>query len=618
MIKWKDRILQFISNSKKPIFFIHTMDLPENIISLLQVISGYLKKESLFICLNSKIPYYYENLNLNFKAIDDYLFIEDYESIENFVYDFTRKWYLERDPNNGKGITEYDGIHLGSIVEYDFQLFLIRRLKWFQGMYKIINEEKPDRIIIIEDTGELLEPSELIEQLFHIPSLRLHNKGISAEPNTFAYNFKAVVGDIISSSIDSFMRFILQFGFKNKIIIDKRIYDDLNSRSELTIDFAPTPFEKGLRLRLNLLKKSKTYLPFYFPSNFKVKRKPQYKPDLISEGKEIYYFKGLSIEKLIEYKLVEYFSETFPRIKKNLKLLNGLLSKKLIKTIVLRHDLWELQKTCVEVAKKYNISTLVVQHGVFGEKGEEIIFADKIAVWGKMCVDIYEAFGNDPKKCRITGNPRLDQFYLSKPKFSREDVCRALNLDKEKKIIILASGLFISTFLSSYMTGDENNVIISEVVKAMKELPQYQLVIKLHPYENSIFSNSFIKYYNSNNVVVVKKFDLYSLINASELLLTKRSTVGLKAIVLGKPLIVINFEKRQEINPYVRSRVALEITRPADIKAAIISALEDSKLIDEFRNKSRVFIQDYAYRIDGKSSQRVLQLIEEIINNGRY
>lgn len=612
LIGWKEEILQFISMSKRPIFFIQLIDTPETIGLLLQDISSRISGEPLFICLNSRVPYYYNGLNLNFEILDDYLMIQDYESIDNFVYKFTREWYLPKDTST-RGITEYRGIHLGSIVEYDFQMFLIKRLKWFIGMHKVMTQENPDRIIILEDTGELSEAAELVGEIFHIPVLRLHNEIIPKDTYSLKRNFKAIFGDIITSIIDSLVRLTLRFNTKNKIIIDRRVYDDLAVHLRLPKNFMPTLFEKGLRIRLGLLKRG-LYFPFYFPPNFKIKIR--FHMSDLRDFKKMSYYNGLSIERLIEYKLKEYFSNSFPLIRKNIKLLEKFLRKNLIKAIILRHDLWELQKTNVELARRFKVPTIVVQHGVFGEKGEEIIFADKIAVWGKMCTDIYKSFGNDPNKCRVTGNPRLDTFYNRRPKFSRDQICDLLNLDKNKKNIVLASALFRS-FLSSYMSGDENEIIISEVVKAMKELPQYQLIIKLHPYENLEFSNNAIRYYNLKNVVVVKHFDLFSLISATDLLITKRSTLGLKAMVLDKPVIVINFEKRREITPYVRTKAALEVTKPIDISAAIRDALENLEIIDKLRVNSQIFVNDYAYKIDGRSSERVLDFIKKAVTNNK-
>lgn len=614
-IGWKNKILHFISVSKKPIFFIHTDSISESFVSLLKDISLYIHSNALFICINSKVPYYYNDITLHFKAIDDYMSIDDYDSIDSFVSGFIKRWYLP-ESTDATGITEYNGMHLGSIVEYDFRLFLIRRLKWLHGIYNIINDERPDRIIILEDTGELVDLAKLIEDTFNIPLLALHRKIAPKDTYSLKRNLKSFISDIISGLIDSFVKIIFIFKIKDAILIDIRAYVDLSANMKLPKNFIPIPFEKGLNLRTNLLKRRFIYLPFYFPSNFHMKRR-YFSISNVIDLKKISSYNGLyCIDKLIEQKINEYFSISFPLIIKNIKLLEKFLSRRLIKAIILGHDLWELQRTCVEVARKYGVSTIVVQQGIFGERGQEIIFADKIAVWGKMCADIYKSFGNAHSKCHITGNPRLDVFFNSKLKFSREQICGTLGLDKNKKIIILASG-FYKIFASSYMTGDENNVIISELVKIMKELPQYQLIIKLHPYENFEFSNKVIKYYNLKNVVAIKNFDLFSLINASDLVLTKRSSIGLKAMVLDKPVIVINFEKRREINPYVRAKVVLEVDKPTDISAAIIAALENSQAIDEFKAKSRMFIQDYAYKIDGQSSKRVLDFIERVTVNNR-
>ncbi|MBI5144910.1 MAG: CDP-glycerol glycerophosphotransferase family protein [Candidatus Omnitrophica bacterium] len=610
----KKQIGQFLKDSENPVFFIHTQDNLADFIRFIKEIAN-LKKDALFVCINSSVPYYYADLGLNFKAIDEYMDIADYESIDKFVYSFTKNWYLSKD-GSGQAITQQRGIHLGSIVEYDFQLFLIRRLKWFKGMHKITRIRRPDRVVVIENTGELLEPAELLDELLHIPLFRIYQWVDPIDTFSMRRNLKAFMVDAMTGIVDFIVRSFGTFILKEKIIIDSRVYLDLAKNLKMPKKFLPTPFEKGLKMRLGLIKSGFCYLPFYFPQSLHISKKcsrdsyAKYLGDMI-------YYEGVSIEKLIKTKIDKYLTYDFPVILRNIRMLERFLKNKSVKAIVLRHDLWELQKTCVLLAKRLQVPTIVIQHGIFGEKGEEIVFADKIAVWGRLCSQIYEALGTDPAKCFVTGNPRLDAFYNQEPKFSRQEVCRMLGLGQDKKTLLLASGLFRS-FLSSYMTGDENNVIIYELIRIMKELPQYQLIIKLHPYENALFSEEVVKYLKVKNVSVVKNFDLLSLINSCDLFVTKRSSLGLKAMVLDKPVIVVNFEKRKEINPYVRSGVALEIDNPQDMLKTIVEALENPEIINKAKVKSRIFIQDYAYNIDGLSSERVLNFIEEAVSHRTF
>jgi len=612
LTKDQKALKDFISTLKKPVFLVHTHDYSREIAMFVsRMAKDTADKHSLFICVNSKVPYCYQDLKLDFRAIDDYFSVSDYESIDDFVYDFTKKWYLPQ-PGEGYGITEFSRIHLGRVVEYDFQLFLIRRLKWFWGMHKIISQSKPDGVVIIEDTGEFDECAKLSEEIFGIPLFLLHVKDTAKDTFSSKKNMKSFFAEIASWLLDSCMRLGLKFNRRAKVLIDSRVYADLAPASSMPDFFMLAPFEKGLKLRLNFLKKRSFYLPFYFPSDFgvfKIRHK-----NLWQYANKKLIFQGIDVKGLVENRIGCYFSDYFPLIARNIKLLNALLEKKTIRAIVLRHDVWELQRVCVEVAKKFSVPTIVVQHGVFGEKGEKEIFADKIAVWGDLCATIYESFGNKKDKCRVTGNPRIDRFFSRQPEFSRERVCALLNLDENKKIILLASGVYRS-FLSSYLTGDENQPIISELIKIMKDMPQYQLIIKLHPYETEEFSRSIIAYYGVSNVVITRNFDLHSLINASDLFVTKRSSVGLKAMVLSKPVIIVNFEKRKEITPYASSGAAIEVNDQVSLRKAIVSALEDTRLRETLSLKSREFGLEYAYKFDGGSSKRVVDFIKEAVSS---
>lgn len=602
--KHKKAVIDFAASLKRPLFVIHAIDYSPSLAGFVtSVAKDVPDNNALFICINSKVPYYYQDLRRNFKAIDDYLSAEDYEGMDKFVYDFTRSWYL---PSAGSGAKEACGINPGKIVEYDFQLFLLRRIKWFWGLHKIISDSNPDGIIVVEDSGEFPECISLIESLFSIKAMMLHIKEEAKDSFSPKQNLKSLCSDVISAMLDGLMRFTLATRKQPRVLIDPRVYNDLAYVCAMPKIFLPAPFEKGLNLRIKLLKEHGGYFAFYFPGNFaRIPSQFQY-----SGGKAV--FKDIDVSRLMVSRVAFYFNYLFPVIAKNIKLLSYFMDKKKIKAIVLRHDVWELQRLSAEVAKKSGVPAIVVQHGVFGEKGEREIFADKIAVWGDMCADIYESFGNAREKCRVTGNPRLDRFFQRQPGLSRDQVHETLGLDKDKKTVLFVSGIYRS-FLSTYLSGDENQPIISELISMMKAMPRYQLIIKLHPYEPKDFSEAAIAYYGANNVKLVKEFDLYSLLSAVDLAVTKRSSVGLKAMAVGIPVIIVNFEKRKEITPYVDSGAAVEARTPVELRDKIAAGLESQELRAILKEKGHKFSVAYAYKLDGNSSQRVVDFIKESV-----
>lgn len=590
-------------------------------------LSGFINEGHipLIVCLNSRIPIYLEKLNAPLKLGEEYLANCDCEAIDNFVYSLIRQWYL-LDNDGLSGITLHKGIHLGRIVEYDFQLFLIRRIKLLEVLNSIIMRDSPTGVVIISDTPSEFKGVTQILSGAH-SKIRICNLFVNQEEtgtSRVRAELKTSSADFLSGLLDGIMRFLIVLSRRGdrRVLVDKRICEDLSRHSTLPSNFIPVFYEKGLRIRWNFARKGMVYFSFYFFSCFsgrRAKSKPLAGYNKLTSvlGKQsIFYYKDLFVGDILRPKLDEYFYDIFPRLVKNIDLFETLHNGIFVRGFVLRHDLWELQRLSVELGKKFHIPSIVVQHGVFGDEGEKIIFADKIAVWGKMCSDIYKTFGNHKSKCVVTGNPKHDDFYnrVGQPAQSRKEICRGFNIDHGKDIVVLISDP-CNSILSSFTSRDRGEAVINSVMKAMALFPDKQLIIKLHPYEDHFPSEEAAKYYCQRNALIIKKCDLYSLLKIADLVITKESSVGLKALILDKPLITLNLEKRNDIVPYVSSGAALGVYNSEDLPGAIRDCLLDGSLREKLKARSRQFLRDYAYAIDGLSSKRVIDFIRRETEN---
>ncbi len=148
----------------------------------------------------------------------------------------------------------------------------------------------------------------------------------------------------------------------------------------------------------------------------------------------------------------------------------------------------------------------------------------------------------------------------------------------------------------------------SAVSKAMEGIPNTTLVIKVHPAEEIDWYKSMVR----NDAVFIKDMDIQELVRASDLVLTDLSTVGLEAMMLGKPVITINLTGKTDIMPYATSGAAVGVYAESDLPGAITSSL-DGKV--EKANEISSFLDGYVGHRDGKSAKRVAELIEKLALN---
>jgi len=227
------------------------------------------------------------------------------------------------------------------------------------------------------------------------------------------------------------------------------------------------------------------------------------------------------------------------------------------------------------------------------------VAVDEIAVWGDSSKKQLINEGAPKEKIIVTGAPQFDNLIEFNAKME-EDIKKEINLDTSKKYILF------TTQTLPYMEE-----AVRCVCKAVKSIPPLQLVIKTHPSEYSTKKYERIIKESGVDGILTKKY-LHHLIKGCSAMLTVASTTGLEALIMRKPLITINLSGKPDIMPYAESGAALGVYKPENIKPAIKSMLENKDIREKLAKKAKLFIYDLCYKMDGKASERIANLIKEM------
>ncbi|MEM1689058.1 MAG: CDP-glycerol glycerophosphotransferase family protein [Candidatus Hadarchaeales archaeon] len=114
-----------------------------------------------------------------------------------------------------------------------------------------------------------------------------------------------------------------------------------------------------------------------------------------------------------------------------------------------------------------------------------------------------------------------------------------------------------------------------------------------------------------------KKENLYDLLASCNILITDASVVGSEAAAIGKPVIIVNLTgKPYPIRYYpkllIDEGVAVEVRRKGELLPTIERLLNKKSQNELMKNREK-FVRKYFYRIDGKSSERVAELVEKMV-----
>jgi hypothetical protein len=327
----------------------------------------------------------------------------------------------------------------------------------------------------------------------------------------------------------------------------------------------------------------------------------------------IFSYKKINLWEALKDKFSDLFLIEFPRSIYIIKAVEKLYDKLGIDCVVSMSDDISPSRPPALVAKNKKITSLIVKQYASGNINNRYMLhpiAKNIIVWGKGDKDFLRKFIKN-KKIYIAGTSRLDHL---RQKVNSEQVYSKFNLRKDKGIIVLTTQYPDDAYV---FLEKETEVLVKSVISAMKEFPDKQLIIKLHPLESGELPNVIVKEMNAKNIQIIKDIVLGDLLRISEILIMINSTSAIEAMMLNKPVINFNPFKRPCATRYVKSGATIGVSKEKEVVKAIKSIYKNKRVRKRLEKKGKKFIKHYCYKNDGKATQRMVNIIEKIIKENK-
>lgn len=256
-----------------------------------------------------------------------------------------------------------------------------------------------------------------------------------------------------------------------------------------------------------------------------------------------------------------------------------------------------LAKPIYKYCKKVGVPVLYLQHGVLSDREPtcyEYSYIDEFLVYGLKSKKFFVDRGI--KNITVTGWPKLDEAVKER---NSDEIRRKLHISN-KKIILFTSAV----------ARQINLPIFSSLLESLHDLDEFQIIVKRHP-GDEITSDEYYSYGKGTNIEVkILDFDLYDLFYISDVVISFNSSTALEALVFNKPVISLNLTGAKEDFPYVGSGACYGINKKEDLNKAIKNIISNGDLRKSLKSASEKLIQDLFYKIDGKSTERVIEVIE--------
>ncbi len=228
---------------------------------------------------------------------------------------------------------------------------------------------------------------------------------------------------------------------------------------------------------------------------------------------------------------------------------------------------------------------------------------DGFLLSGKNAVNTIETCKISPEKFNVTGSPRYDfilDFFNRAPK------------DRD--------GKFLKVLIATVSCLEESLDILKLSLESLSLYENISISIKMHPMrpiENEIISifEACEKYKNMK--YEIKKDNIYDLIVNNDILITSNSMVGLEALVLGSGVVLYGDPFKINLSPLAdslefRDRICYSNKKFKEtVDKAVSGKLE--KPSPEAVNK---LIEDNYYKLDGRANERILKVLEGLIDGG--
>jgi len=369
--------------------------------------------------------------------------------------------------------------------------------------------------------------------------------------------------------------------------------------------------------------------------------------DVFQKDRQYVYMEGFSAENILKAAFVRlrfrkfwnefYRSQKFYS-KENFSLLEDAITReikkraldiivnaKAIETIVKNYDVklffiwndalwWE--RLCVEMGHRHGVPSFQFQHGVMSPLVDEftMIISDKIGVWGPLAREQFVEGGVASERLAVVGHPYLNE--LDKKYTKHNSAGRPIKRDSVKANILFV-GMPHPAHRTYYapLHYEEGRLIFEYVMDACRQIPDVRLSVKTRGGEESELYQKWMA--GSDPLPDMKircDLPIADMMLQADIILLYESTAALEAMIMRKPVILVDIYRELGKIAYVKSQAVLRVHDARSIARAIKYLMQNKGGIrDRLLNDSNNFIVQYAQVGDSRSDQKITDAMEELI-----
>jgi glycosyltransferase involved in cell wall biosynthesis len=270
-------------------------------------------------------------------------------------------------------------------------------------------------------------------------------------------------------------------------------------------------------------------------------------------------------------------------------------------------------RAAVAACRAHGVPSVGIQHGIlyptyysYRHDADEADCPrpDRTAVFGEAARRfLIEAGRYAPESLVVTGSPTFDELLLASRTWDRPALRAELGASPDERLIAVAS-----RFRGIRETHQSIGSAFPGLVRAVEGLPRARLLVKPHPAESTDGYSRVMREMGATRARLLdSKQDLMRLMFAADVLVTVESLSAVEALVLGKPVVVLNMPTN--LKEMVDAGAALGVPEGQDPAETLSRALEDPGTRERLAAARSAYLNDVASGVDGRATLRLLELL---------
>ena len=270
-------------------------------------------------------------------------------------------------------------------------------------------------------------------------------------------------------------------------------------------------------------------------------------------------------------------------------------------------------RAAVAACRAAGVPTLGIQHGILyptyysyrhDPDEADCPRPDRTAVFGEAARRfLIDAGHYPPESLVVTGSPKFDELLQRAERWDRARLRAGLGVGEDESLLVLAS-----RFHPIRETHHAAGGALPALVRAVDGLEGVHCLIKPHPAEPSDPYERVLREAGARRTrVLPPRAELLELLHAADVLVTVESLSAVEALVLGRPVVVL--ETPNHLRDLVQAGVAVGVAKGADPAGALWSVLRDPDAREQLEAARQRYLGELAMGVDGGAAARILDLV---------